>query len=226
MLTIRVTHGIVAAMPSVPITPPLASPFDDPTAVRRSGPADAPVGELSPVGEPAQQPGADVADPSPRDRRSLLAEDLLAELTRWQPSERMGAFRHWSRGALSLVHLNVVAALEVEGALPMHRLAELLDVSQASATGIVDRMERRGIVERRRAAEDRRLVMVHLGPAGAGLFRDLERQHRDRLSRLLQGLSEKELSGFLVGLRAMRAARARLAAADEAAGVPEAEPRP
>ena len=39
----------------------------------------------------------------------------------------------------------------------MSQLAEALDVSQASATGIVDRMEQRGLVSRQRNDEDRRV---------------------------------------------------------------------
>ena len=42
----------------------------------------------------------------------------------------------------------------------MGRLAEILDVSMSSATGIIDRMEERGLVERTRVPDDRRVVMV------------------------------------------------------------------
>lgn len=162
----------------------------------------------------AARPAADAATyPDARERRRALADELLDALTDWTPRDRMGTFRHWHQGSLSLVHLNVIAALEAEGALSMHGLAETLDVSQASATGIVDRMERRGLVIRRHSTDDRRLVLVDLAPTGAGLFKEMGLQRRDHLSRLLGELSEDELSGFLAGLRAMRAAGARLKAA-------------
>src|SRR4051794_41853404 len=66
--------------------------------------------------------------------------------------------RQWPGGRLSLVHLNVLMTLEAEGPLPMGALAEAMDVSQASVTGIVDRMEQRDLVERQRGDEDRRGV--------------------------------------------------------------------
>ncbi len=119
-------------------------------------------------------------------------------------------FRNWHRGALSLIQLNVVAVLEAEGPLPMSRLADELDVSVASATGIVDRMERRGMVQRRHATDDRRVVDVHLTEQGTGIFRDLEAHRREHLARLLGELTEEELAGFLKGIRAIRAARKRL----------------
>ena len=80
-------------------------------------------------------------------RRRVL-DDLLDELTSWGPRERAGAFRQWLRGSLSLVHLHVLTVLEARGPLSMTKLAEELDVSIASLTGIVDRMESRGLVER------------------------------------------------------------------------------
>jgi DNA-binding MarR family transcriptional regulator len=141
-----------------------------------------------------------------------LADELAAELASWNPRERMGAFKSWHRGALSLVHLNVVTVIEAEGALSMGRLAEALDVSVASVTGIVSRMEQRGLVERRHGEDDRRVVLVHLTEAGARIFRDIEERRRAGLGRLLERLTDEQLDGFLAGIRVLRAAHAELAA--------------
>ena len=75
-------------------------------------------------------------------------EDLLDEMTPWNAQERLGAFRSFLHGALSLIHVHVLTILEVQGPLSMSKLAEELDVSVASATGIVTRMEQRGLVKR------------------------------------------------------------------------------
>jgi DNA-binding MarR family transcriptional regulator len=152
------------------------------------------------------------AHPTPThdQRGGRLVAELLDELTGWSARDRVGEFRSWHRGALSLVHLNVLTVLEAEGPLPMSRLAESLDVSDASATGIVDRMERRVLVERRHGTEDRRIVVVHLTEQGSAVFRDIEEQRRERLSRLLEELTEDELAGFLAGVRALHAAHRRL----------------
>ncbi len=147
--------------------------------------------------------------PAAGDRQAII-DDLLDELTVWPSRDRAGTFRTWHRGAFSLIQLNVVAVLETDGPLSMSRLADALDVSVASATGIVSRMERRGLVERRHATADRRLVVVHLTERGAGLFRDLETHRRERLAQLLHELTPDELTGLLRGLRALRAARAHL----------------
>lgn len=139
--------------------------------------------------------------------RRRLAEGVLDELTSWNPLERMRAFRSWLAGSLSLVHLHVLTILEAGGPQSMSRLADALDVSVASATGIVDRMERRGLVERRPDPDDRRMVIVHLLEPGADIFRQLGEHRRQALGRLLDRLTDDELSAFLIGLRALRAAR-------------------
>jgi len=66
--------------------------------------------------------------------RRKTVDDLLDELTSWSPRERAGAFRHWLRGSLSLVHLHVLTVLEADGPLAMSKLAEALDVWEDALT--------------------------------------------------------------------------------------------
>jgi len=140
------------------------------------------------------------------DERALLSEALIDELSRWGPRERGGMLRAWHRGSLSLVHLMVLTLVEAEGPQSMGQLAEALDVSVASATGIVDRMERRELVARGRAEDDRRLVLVSLTPAGTAVFSEMAARRRERQARLVAALSRDEMAGLLVGLRALHAA--------------------
>ena len=142
------------------------------------------------------------------DSRESIVENLLDEMTPWNAQERLGAFRSFLNGALSLIHINVLTILEVQGPLSMSRLAEELDVSVASATGIVTRMEQRGLVTRRHADVDRRVVSVHPTRRGGEVFERLRRHRRDKVRKLLAQLSDAELAAFLTGLRAMRRARA------------------
>jgi DNA-binding MarR family transcriptional regulator len=145
--------------------------------------------------------------------RQALARDLLEELASHTPAAAMRYMHHWPGGRLSLVHVNVLGLLEADGAMPMRVLADALDVSQASATGIIDRMEQRGLVERLRDAEDRRVVRVALTAEGRRLVTGIAAERRDHLLALLDDLTDDELAAFLVGVRAMRRARERRHAA-------------
>jgi DNA-binding MarR family transcriptional regulator len=163
-------------------------------------------------GPPVEAPGSS--------RRDRLVEALLAELLSWNPREFIVAFRRWHHDAFSLIHLNVMTILEMDGPASMSQLADALDVSVASMTGIVDRMEKRGLVERRRDVDDRRVVTVHPTEAGRDIFRDIDRRRREGLVKMLSQLGEKELAGLLTGHRALRQARAAVMAEATAAHEP------
>ena len=140
--------------------------------------------------------------------RAALLDAVLAELASLSP-ERMGLFRVLQRGSVSLIHAHLVMLLDVGGPLSMGQIADLLDVSVASATGIVDRLEKRGMVRRHRDEDDRRVVRVVPTDQARELVVEMHREHRDRLRAVLQELTDEELRGFRSALGAMRRARER-----------------
>lgn len=93
-------------------------------------------------------------------------------------------FRHLLGQSVSLTHLHVLTVLRYKGPLPVSELARALDVSVASATGIVSRMEERELVPRRRGADDRRVVTVELAPGGDAALGEVEGRSRDHFDRL------------------------------------------
>lgn len=67
---------------------------------------------------------------------------------------------------LTPAQCGVLRQLEPGTALPMCRLAERLGCDASNVTGIVDRLETRGLVVRRAAGHDRRVKELALTPAG------------------------------------------------------------
>lgn len=141
----------------------------------------------------------------------------MDELSSWNPREFVAAFQRWHQGEVSLVHLNVLMLLSATGPMSMSRLAEALDISVASVTGVVDRMEARGLVERRRDTEDRRVILVTTAEGGNQIFAEIDQRRRQSLGILLNRLSRDELTGLLKGHRALRAARREMVRAGETA---------
>jgi len=88
--------------------------------------------------------------------------------------------QYWVLGVLS------------DGPKRMSDLAERARTSQASLTGVVDRLEALGFVERVRSAADRRVVEVALTPAGLAEMHAVQAQVADRLGKLLEPLSAEE----------------------------------
>jgi len=143
-----------------------------------------------------------------------LVEAVLAEFGRFATAAQQRAFQEWKRRSVSLTHLGVLMALRAEGPLSMGRLAEQLDVSVASATGIVERMERLGLVSRERGEDDRRVVVVKPTQGGRLIIEELGAQRTDAVRRLLNELDARELGSLLVGIRALGEARERIGTND------------
>lgn len=71
-------------------------------------------------------------------------------------------------------------------------LAERAGVTRATMTGLVDTLERDGLVTREPASQDRRMLAVCLTPKGRELLHALLPEHFRRIATLMKGLSESE----------------------------------
>jgi len=133
-------------------------------------------------------------------------EAILTEVSGWVGELRCASMGRLVQGHVSLSHLHVLWLLQHQGALAMSRLAELLDVSLSNATGIIDRMEEKGLVERVRVPDDRRLVLVRPGAAGMRALVEAETSKRERLRAVLGHLTATERPVVLEALRSLRRA--------------------
>jgi DNA-binding MarR family transcriptional regulator len=75
----------------------------------------------------------------------------------------------------------------------MSRLAELLGISLSNASGLIDRLEERGYVERTRVPEDRRVVLVRVTHAGARLIEENDALSDELMRDVLGRLDATEL---------------------------------
>ena len=70
---------------------------------------------------------------------------------------------------LSPAQCHVLHLIEPGRPIPMRELAETLACDASNVTGLVDRLESRGLVHRRPSAEDRRVRVLGLTPTGSRL---------------------------------------------------------
>ena len=99
---------------------------------------------------------------------------------------------------------NVLLAISRNGPMPMSRLGDHMLVAPANVTGLVDRLESKGYVRRRRDRRDRRRCVIELTPVGARLFRSISARFVKFVAGLSSGLSQDELAATLDGLRKVR----------------------
>src|SRR5919109_2690442 len=70
---------------------------------------------------------------------------------------------------LSAAQCHVLHLIEPDRPVAMGRLAETLACDASNVTGLVDRLESRGLIRRRPSVVDRRVKVLDLTPAGARL---------------------------------------------------------
>jgi len=139
------------------------------------------------------------------DRTQIVAE-VAGQLAEAKAYARCGSLRGLLDDSVSLTHLHVLTVLQAGGSYTMGDLAQTLGVSLASGTGIVTRMEERGLIIRARDERDRRVVTVMIAPGGLEALEAIEGQGREHLSRLLDTLTIEELGQLRNGLAALRRA--------------------
>lgn len=108
--------------------------------------------------------------------------------------------RLWQLGEITLTQVQVLRALR-DGPQTLGRLGQANGLSPTSVTRIVDRLERRGLVSRRRESEDRRLVQVHLEPAGERLMGEIRVVRGSNIHRAVESMSSEERRQLTGSLR-------------------------
>jgi DNA-binding MarR family transcriptional regulator len=131
---------------------------------------------------------------------------IVTEVAAWVAELRCASMGRLVQGHVSMSHMHVLWLLQHHGDMPMSKLAVLLDVSLSNATGIIDRMAERGLVERVRVPDDRRVVIVRATEAGREAVSMTESSKRDRMRAVIRRLPATERPIVLEALRSLRRA--------------------
>ena len=106
-----------------------------------------------------------------------------------------------TRGVISVPQFWALTHIHDHPGCSMHQLASALDLRLSSATGLADRLVRMNLVQRERAARDRRVVQVTLTTEGRRLLRQIHQQKRTCARRIFSPLTPDERREYLRILR-------------------------
>ncbi|MCX7167371.1 MAG: MarR family transcriptional regulator [Rhodocyclales bacterium] len=95
----------------------------------------------------------------------------------------------------------VLVIIEANPDLKQSDLARATQLDRSTVVTVIDNLERRGLVERRAAAHDRRSNAIRLTADGSALLRKLKRQVSQHEKRLLSNFSTAERELFLALLQ-------------------------
>ena len=97
---------------------------------------------------------------------------------------------------LSIAGFRVLFTVWVFEALEPREIARLSGVTRAAVSGVLNTLERDGLVERRREQRDRRLITVRLTDEGIDVLRDAYRKQNEREKQHFADLTKSELQAF------------------------------
>lgn len=127
-------------------------------------------------------------------------------------SEVYAAFdAHFERFGLSAGKFTILMQLyTAKQELPPSEFANRANVTRATITGLLDRLEREGLVERRNHPSDRRMLTVHLTDKGKVLIKSILPEHFCRTQELMASLTSREQKTFVKLLRKLRSSASAL----------------
>ena len=98
----------------------------------------------------------------------------------------------------------VLAYLSREDGMTQTQLAEELDLGKVAIGGLIDRLEKSGLVRREADATDRRVNRVFLEPKSKQLIARMRKVSHELNQRILSGMSDKQLETTAGTLDAMK----------------------
>lgn len=125
------------------------------------------------------------------------AEKLADILTVLQRRFLANLSKELSRGNVSFPQYFLLGYLSHQNFLTMSEIAQKMGHTTAAATGLVDRLENLGFVERSHASDDRRKIMVKITRSGTALVSHIREDMVHNLVKTMSCLEPEEQKNWL-----------------------------
>ena len=126
----------------------------------------------------------------PKNQRNALS--VYVKLMRGTNQVTHKIHGHLRDDNLTVSQFGVLEALYHLGPLSQSELGEKILKSNANLTTVVDSLERKTLVIRKRAEEDRRRVTVYLTESGRELIAKVFPRHAEAVAKVLNFLNDEE----------------------------------
>jgi DNA-binding MarR family transcriptional regulator len=155
-----------------------------------------------------------------------IQRDLLFLLHDVARLLRVDADKRARSHGMTRAQWGILIWLEREPGISQKELAELLEVEPITVARLIDRLEARGMVERRPDPRDRRIWRLHLRPAAYAVLHEIAEQRAEITRMVTDGLDEDTMDTVIEALLRMKTTLTQDAhPARRAACLPETETR-
>jgi len=101
---------------------------------------------------------------------------------------------------VSAAQLNCLLALHENGPLPPSQISRYILVNSSTVTGIIDRLEDKGLVKRTRTSQDRRVITIELTETGKVLAENAPPPIQQKILDGLNKLSERQINQIALSI--------------------------
>ncbi len=129
---------------------------------------------------------------------------VMRELARTFQAFSVYDDEHIRQLGLTAPQFDVICTLGNTPGMTMGQLAEKTLVTKGTLTGIIDRLERKGLARREVPPENRRCFMIVLTPEGDRVFEEVFPAHIAYLSQRFAKLNAQELEAIRRSLQTLR----------------------
>ena len=106
---------------------------------------------------------------------------------------------------LNISEFAVMELLYNKGEQPINRIQERILIANSSTTYILDKLQQKGYIDRKRDENDKRSMKAALTEEGYKLIEEIFPEHSELLASLFSDLSDEELSSFRETLKKISA---------------------
>ena len=136
--------------------------------------------------------GANVYSP---EQKLMLLKELLTILAKMR-SDRLETWSKKLEGTTKM-ELHILLIIQQKPDIILSEIRERLDVPNSTLTGVIDRMEKRNVIERQISPRDRRSYGLNITENGMMIRREHDRILIMIASMILSTLDEKEGKTFI-----------------------------
>ena len=142
-------------------------------------------------------------------RLADFERDLLFLLNDVARLLRVDADKRARAQAMTRAQWGILIWLERQPGISQKELAELLEVEPITVARLVDRLEGRGMVERRPDPRDRRIWRLHLLTPAFLVLREIDQQRSEMATMVMDGINDDNRTIIIEALARMKATLTR-----------------
>jgi len=102
-----------------------------------------------------------------------------------------------SQGIITLPQFLGLSFLHANPGAPVKAFAATLGLQLSSASGLLDRLAKLGLLKRTHSTEDRRVVLIHLTPKGEQMVDEIMEQKKESVARIFPALTPEDRTVYL-----------------------------